>query len=1164
MADTLHNPERQDHVDRVRRAIGNLLGVTEELPEGLGRFLVTTSRDAATSGSMRNASAPANNVLRSISDDPALQTMLLQRREQVQRAIDAVGAFDEAAIVRHQNDAGRWKIICRDASDPGKWRTQSFDLKGFSGHVTFDRREQAIEDAATSGFTVRDDRALDRIQDTPAFQRGLFAADLVRKINAGELSFLAANEELAGYDRVAGVLASIAVARAQAYYEPASNTIVFLADRIASGHERGVFLHEIMHKHGRAVLGGARWNRLSDQVLEWARAPLGSLERTIHDAAFVRVIGAVGPGDREAFREEMLAYAVEEAVRRGVKPSARSRVGSAASWLAQVVSTLRNLVQRLSGSVDAAKAIGVQEAVDLAYALAQLENPDRARQIRQEMGPDLAKQLQREIRRLPAHDALRRSALAHSLAGQDAELARAVADLAERGESGDPELAVRDARAQCARVGAQHLGRDTWMRAPNGAPTKLSAAQWVMVRTENFKRWFGDWESDPNGSSFALDPLTREPRVLYHGAPKGGFAEFNPQSTENGAMFFSADPCVAATYSGSLEEVEVSDPDEFGEFETMGGIYPVFLNIRRPKFEDFEGASWSGERHDQWELVDENADPLDVDGRTIFDRAQVESLEREHPDLELVPAPDFWGSTTDVVDDARRSNCDGAILCDVVDEGRFGGGYSDPSDVYVVFSGRQVKSATLNVGTFDDGWDIRYSERASTHAGGPGARTRFSFLGEKAQTADRFRLRRAQSRVDDGEDAEAVRRDTGWSRGLDGKWRCEISDASARLKMEDLSWGEAEDLKRGNSTGLPLGRLLEHAALFAAYPALQELWVRLIPGRVGASFVQSENVITIGYDRNSATADLSGLLHEIQHAIQATEGFAAGGSPSQFQLKRSAALPLEEVSAALDIQEFAGTHGLTIKQVRASPPPFLRNRSDAAWYLANSRDKASLVAEHEFARQANEPFESYMRLAGEVEARNTQARQAMTDAERLATAPAATADVAESDVIALFNGKEMMNASQPANAGPLDQLQALIEEADGNIREVDLRARVQYLARSVEVFASEHAVHAALRPWDPMGSVTGVELTDLYANEPGAGQGALVMRHLTRLAQDLGVVVYLRADGPRSREFYARAGFVPVPSRSCGGAGGFLAWYPPVQDEDDGEHERRSLRERGK
>ena len=35
-----------------------------------------------------------------------------------------------------------------------------------------------------------------------------------------------------------------------------------------------------------------------------------------------------------------------------------------------------------------------------------------------------------------------------------------------------------------------------YMLAPNGKPTKLSEDLWLIVRTPNFKRWFGDWEKE--------------------------------------------------------------------------------------------------------------------------------------------------------------------------------------------------------------------------------------------------------------------------------------------------------------------------------------------------------------------------------------------------------------------------------------------------------------------------------------------------------------------------------------------------------------------------------------------------------------------------------------------------------------------------------------------
>jgi hypothetical protein len=57
-----------------------------------------------------------------------------------------------------------------------------------------------------------------------------------------------------------------------------------------------------------------------------------------------------------------------------------------------------------------------------------------------------------------------------------------------------------EARAQAEAVIAAHTNADgsrkpTWLRAPDGSQTLLTPRQWVLVRTPNFKRWFGDWEA---------------------------------------------------------------------------------------------------------------------------------------------------------------------------------------------------------------------------------------------------------------------------------------------------------------------------------------------------------------------------------------------------------------------------------------------------------------------------------------------------------------------------------------------------------------------------------------------------------------------------------------------------------------------------------------------
>ena len=51
-----------------------------------------------------------------------------------------------------------------------------------------------------------------------------------------------------------------------------------------------------------------------------------------------------------------------------------------------------------------------------------------------------------------------------------------------------------DANSEEAGIVARAKADGTYMKAPNGQPSKLTPRQWVQVRTKAFKEWFGDWE----------------------------------------------------------------------------------------------------------------------------------------------------------------------------------------------------------------------------------------------------------------------------------------------------------------------------------------------------------------------------------------------------------------------------------------------------------------------------------------------------------------------------------------------------------------------------------------------------------------------------------------------------------------------------------------------
>ena len=125
----------------------------------------------------------------------------------------------------------------------------------------------------------------------------------------------------------------------------------------------------------------------------------------------------------------------------------------------------------------------------------------------------------------------------------------------------DENFSLNDSETQKQydEVVAKYKGTPQWMKAPNGQPTNLTEEQWVMVRTPNFKKWFGDWENDPANASKVVDE-NGEPLVVYHGT-SAEFTAFK-KGRDTGMHF------------GTLEQATN---------RSSRNIMPVFLNIRKIK-----------------------------------------------------------------------------------------------------------------------------------------------------------------------------------------------------------------------------------------------------------------------------------------------------------------------------------------------------------------------------------------------------------------------------------------------------------------------------------------------------------------------------------------------------------------------------------------------------
>jgi len=100
--------------------------------------------------------------------------------------------------------------------------------------------------------------------------------------------------------------------------------------------------------------------------------------------------------------------------------------------------------------------------------------------------------------------------------------------------------------------------------APNGKSSNLTPEQWKLVRTPQFKAWFGDWENDPENASKVVDE-NGEPLVVYHGTDNKWWVNnkfiFNPKlegkSSETkrgkfGGVYFASNINVAKTYGKNI------------------------------------------------------------------------------------------------------------------------------------------------------------------------------------------------------------------------------------------------------------------------------------------------------------------------------------------------------------------------------------------------------------------------------------------------------------------------------------------------------------------------------------------------------------------------------------------------------------------------------------
>ena len=364
----------------------------------------------------------------------------------------------------------------------------------------------------------------------------------------------------------------------------------------------------------------------------------------------------------------------------------------------------------------------------------------------------------------------------------------------------------------------------TFMKAPNGADTNLTEDQWLSVRTAAFKNWFGDWEHDPQNASKVVDE-NGEPRVVYHGSHQW-FTSFNDgkQRQQSGAP-------AGTIFANDNREIAVSFADYYG-----GHADEVILD---PNDERHPRYSWGIYREGGiYDLFMNIRNPLVVDfeGRPWLDSSK-------------------GGDINALCSKAKESGHDGVIALNIVDAGLNDQENVPASTDYVAFDSVQVKSATQNRGTYDPkNPDIT-----------------FSVIGPNASTWGKYA------------DKAFAGRD-------DGKLRAEIDASQASLKAPEnfpfLSmfdeWSRGMGYRKNPVWRGLLEDVLNFDELYEAYPSLRKMYVFAYKNKKDSArgyYDSEERSITINLAHiGPIGAQLSTLLHEIQHAIQDIEGFARGSN----------------------------------------------------------------------------------------------------------------------------------------------------------------------------------------------------------------------------------------------------------------------------------------------
>jgi hypothetical protein len=238
--------------------------------------------------------------------------------------------------------------------------------------------------------------------------------------------------------------------------------------------------------------------------------------------------------------------------------------------------------------------------------------------------------------------------------------------------------------------------------APNGNKSNLTPEQYKLVRTPEFKKWFGDWENDPKNASQVVDE-NGEPLVVYHGTDEE-FNAFSYNKIDTGSNAYK----IFGFYFTAINPKRKS---AYGQF-----VKSCFLNIRKQiilPHPTEKNVSWETKPFTKSQILSIIGDikPLNEKLGSFYNKENLINIlvnENKINNQIIFMWYNFFGSGK-----VREGN--ELFLKHLTQTTEYDGAYMPHSKYLVAFHPNQIKLADGTNTTFDnESNDIRYAQGGST------------------------------------------------------------------------------------------------------------------------------------------------------------------------------------------------------------------------------------------------------------------------------------------------------------------------------------------------------------------------------------------------------------------------------------------------------------------